>query len=93
MEIINQYLSIVIVVICVVIGYVWKSSTTLANKYIPLAVSVIGLILAIVNALINAQPITLDVIAMGLVSGLASTGLHQFVTRTFEKMQTIDVEK
>ena len=93
MEIINQYLSIVIVVICVVVGYVWKSSTTLANKYIPLVVALLGLILAIANAIANSQPITLDVIAMGLVSGLASTGLHQFVTRVFEKMEELDVKE
>lgn len=93
MEIINQYLSIVIVVICVVVGYVWKSSTTLANKYIPLVVALLGLILAIANAMANSQPITLDVIAMGLVSGLASTGLHQFVTRVFEKMEELDVKE
>ena len=93
MEIINQYLSIVIVVICVVVGYVWKTATPLANKYIPCVVTVLGLILAIVNALLNGQAITLEVIAMGLVSGLASTGLHQFVTRVFEKMEKLDVEK
>lgn len=93
MEIINQYLSIVIVVICVVVGYVWKSSTSFANKYIPLVVALLGLILAVANAYANSQPITLDVIAMGLVSGLASTGLHQFVTRVFEKMEELDVEK
>lgn len=90
MEIINQYLSIVIVVICCVTGYVWKSATTLANKYIPAVVTVLGLILAVVNALMNGQAITLDVVAMGLVSGLASTGLHQFVTRVFEKMEDLE---
>ena len=90
MEIISQYLSVVIVVICVVVGYVWKVCTPLANKYIPLVVTALGLILAIVNALTGNQPITLEVIAMGLVSGLASTGLHQFVTRVFEKMEQLE---
>lgn len=90
MEIINQYLSVVIVVICVVVGYVWKTATPLANKYIPAAVTALGLILAVVNAVLNGQAITLEVIAMGLVSGLASTGLHQFVTRVFEKMEQLE---
>lgn len=90
MEVINQYLSIVIVVICCVVGYVWKSATPLANKYIPLMVTILGLALAVANATLNGQAVTLDVIAMGLVSGLASTGLHQFVTRVFEKMEQLE---
>ncbi len=90
MEIINQYISVVIVAICVVVGYVWKTCTPLANNYIPAVVTVLGLALAVINALTTKQPITLEIIAMGLVSGLASTGLHQFVTRVFEKMEQLE---
>lgn len=72
----NQYLNIVIVGICLCVGYIIKNIYTKdsINKYIPLIVGVLGLVLAIVS---NINNITLEVILMGLFSGLASTGLYE----------------
>lgn len=92
MELINEYINIVIVIICVVVGYVWKKTTPFANGYIPLVVTVLGTALAIVNATSTGQPIDLSVIAVGMVSGLASTGLHQLVTRLLDELSNYGKE-
>lgn len=71
----NDYLSIIVVGICLCVGYVIRNSiTVIPNKYIPLIMIVLGLFL---NAWINSFQITPDVVLGGMFSGLASTGLHQ----------------
>lgn len=74
----NDYVVLVIVGICVCVGYVLKNSfPSLENKYIPLIMAVLGVVL---NVWI-VKVISPDVILGGMFSGLASTGLHQlFVT-------------
>ena len=64
----------VIVGICLCVGYVIKNSLTLVhNKYIPLIMAILGLIL---NVLIN-KGISPDIVLGGMFSGLSSTGVHQ----------------
>ncbi|MEW9080525.1 phage holin family protein [Terrisporobacter glycolicus] len=74
----NDYVVLVIVGICVCVGYVLKNSfPSLDNKYIPLIMAVLGVVL---NVWI-VKIISPDVILGGMFSDLASTGLHQlFVT-------------
>ncbi|WP_270305102.1 phage holin family protein [Terrisporobacter petrolearius] len=74
----NDYVVLVIVGICVCVGYVLKNSfPSLDNKFIPLIMAVLGVVL---NVWI-VKVISPDVILGGMFSGLASTGLHQlFVT-------------
>lgn len=74
----NDYVVLVIVGICVCVGYVLKNSfPSLDNKYIPLIMAVLGVVL---NVWI-VKVISPDVILGGMFSGLGSTGLHQlFVT-------------
>lgn len=70
----NDYLILVIVGICLCLGYIIKSSLNfIPNKYIPLIMAVTGCIL---NIWIN-KSVTADVILGGMFSGLASTGVHQ----------------
>ena len=70
----TQYFNIVIVGICLCTGYVVKTSTNIKNKYIPAIACIEGLVLAIA---VNYQAISLEVILMGMISGLASTGLYE----------------
>lgn len=74
----NDYIVLVIVGICLCIGYVIKTSVPkLNNQYIPLIMAILGIVLNI--WIVNT--ISPDVILGGMFSGLASTGLHQlFVT-------------
>ncbi len=69
----------VIVVACVLVGYIIKVTppfAKIANNYIPLIVTVIGAVLGIMG-----NGLTLEAIVYGAVSGLASTGLHQAFTQ------------
>lgn len=68
----NLYIPLVIAV-CLTVGYLMKKFLPTDNKYIPLTVTVLGAILGC----IDAQAVTLVAIASGMISGLASTGLHQ----------------
>ena len=70
----NNYAVPVIVGICLCIGYVIKNSLpSIKNRYIPLIMVTIGIIL---NIWIN-KSITPDILLAGMFSGLSSTGLHQ----------------
>lgn len=74
LEFLNNYLILVIVGICMCLGYIIKNSLDfIPNKYIPLIVGLTG---CIINIWIN-KSITPDIILGGMFSGLASTGLHQ----------------
>lgn len=75
-SVLTQYLSVVVVGICLCIGYIIKNSLDfIPNKYIPLIMGVLGLV---INILINLSTgITAETILAGLFSGLASTGLHE----------------
>lgn len=79
----NDYLVLVIVGICMCLGYIIKYSLSfIPNKYIPLIMAITGCVL---NIWIN-KSITPDVILGGMFSGLASTGVHQaFVNLIQEK--------
>ena len=68
-----------IVVICYLVGMTAKA-TTLENKYIPVVVGITGAILGVVGMYVVADfPAAniLEALAVGIVSGLASTGLDQ----------------
>ena len=70
----NDYVVLVVVGICLCIGYVLKNSfPKLDNKYIPLIMAILGVVL---NVWI-AKIISPDVLLAGMISGLSSTGLHQ----------------
>lgn len=74
LDFIFNYIVLVIVGICVCVGYVIKTSfPKVADKYIPLIMAILGTML---NIWITGsfEP---DVILGGMFSGLASTGLHQ----------------
>lgn len=77
----TAYLDFVIVGICIVIGLLVKHCTPLDNKYIPLIVAVVGLLIAVWSHW--GEGITPVVLLGGLFSGLASTGFHQVFKQLF----------
>lgn len=83
-SVLTQYFSIIVVGICLCVGYVIKTSLDfIPNKYIPAIMLVLGTVL---NILINISTgITAEVILVGMFSGLASTGLHQVFTQLINK--------
>ena len=72
----NEFLNVVIMGICLCVGYIIKNvvPNEKINKFIPLIAGGLGLLLAIVS---NLNNMSLNVILMGLFSGLASTGLYE----------------
>lgn len=70
----NEYFIPVIVGICLCVGYVIKTSIPkVNNSFIPMILSILGLLINIwINHTLNPS-----IVLGGLFSGLASTGLHQ----------------
>jgi len=84
MDFLNGYLVLIVVGICLCVGYVLKNivPTDKINKWIPLIMAVLGLVL---NMWLNGFAFTPEILLGGLVSGLASTGLHQAFKQFLEK--------
>lgn len=71
----TEYFVYVVVVACLVVGYIIKHATFLkwiSNDDIPVILALVG---AAINILVSG--LTIDSIVYGAVMGLASTGLHQ----------------
>lgn len=87
MEITNyltEYLVPVIVLLCLCVGYIIKHWLPDAdNRIIPTVCAVLGVVTA---CLMHLGGIDVNVVVGGLVSGLASTGLHQAFTQWVDKL-------
>lgn len=75
LEMLQEYFVIVVILICLCIGYILKNviTTDKINKFIPLIMAVIGVVL---NVWLNEWSFTLDILLGGLASGLASSGAY-----------------
>ena len=81
-NIIYDYIQPVILLICLAVGYIIKNlvETDKVNKYIPLIVGVLGIVLSVwVNGF------NIVAIAVGLMSGLCSTGLYELFKNLINK--------
>lgn len=77
--IIDLYIPVVMV-ICLCVGFVLKRFAPTDNKWIPLILLILGAALAC----IYSQGFKIDYIAAGMVTGLASVGLHQVFKQLIE---------
>ena len=76
----TQYFVLVVMVACLVVGYIIKASfDMIPNKYIPTILAIVG---AVLNAIVSG--VSVNSIVYGALMGLASTGLHQAFTRFVE---------
>lgn len=73
MEWITDHCLPIVLIACLIVGYLMKNFMPTDNKWVPLTVTILGAVLGCVAM----QQITLDAIVSGAVSGLGSTGLHQ----------------
>ena len=79
----TQYLSLVVMGICLCVGFVIKNSLDfIPNKYIPAIMLILG---TIINVLMNLSGISAEVILTGMLSGLASTGLYEMFKNFISK--------
>lgn len=74
LEFLKERLVPIIIIACLVVGYVIKTTPVLqeAREYIPFIVCILG---AILGATVNGMNV--EAIVIGAASGLASTGLYQ----------------
>lgn len=83
LSVLTQYISIIVVGICLCVGYVIKNSLDfIPNKYIPLIMLVLG---TLINVLMNLTGINAEVVLTGMFSGLASTGLYEMFKNLINK--------
>lgn len=76
-----------ITVICALVGQIVKA-TKLDNKWIPIIVGIAGLLLGIAGMHIMPDFPAKDILsamAVGIVSGLGATGIHQAVKQMSSK--------
>ena len=72
---VQEYISPIALIICLAVGYVIKHVVPgeAVNQFIPLIVALLGVGICAWSAM----SVTPEVICQGLVSGLASTGMHE----------------
>lgn len=79
----SEYAIPIVIGICLCIGFVIKQSLSFVpNKYIPLIMSVLGIVS---NVWLNQFLFTPEIMLGGLFSGLASTGLYELFRNMIEK--------
>lgn len=81
---INDYLVLIVLALCLCIGYIIKHVVPgeKINRYIPLIVGILGVVL---NSWLNAWALSPKILLGGLASGLASTGMHEAFKNLIEK--------
>ena len=83
MEYMNEYISMLVLIFCACVGFVIKNwvPNEKVNKFIPAILMMLGVI---INLWVNAWAFTPEIVLIGMVSGLASTGAHQMITKLIE---------
>ena len=83
MEVLQEYVVVVVMAICLAVGFIIKHSFAgIPNKYIPLILGVLGVVL---NAWVNGWMFTPEMVLRGLASGLAATGAFELVRNMAQK--------
>lgn len=84
-SILTEYFVLVVVVACLVVGYIIKHASFLKwvnNNDIPVILACVG---AILNPIVSG--LSVDTVVYGALMGLASTGLHQAFTKFIERSE------
>jgi len=89
MSFLTQYYIPIVLVGCLVVGYIMKKFMPTDNKWIPLTVTILGAVLGC----IASKGISLEAVVAGAVSGLAWTELHQLFTQFIDNGKIIGKEK
>lgn len=86
-ELLVSYIAPLILVACLCVGYVIKNVITNQeiNRYIPLIVLILG---AALNIWFEGA-ITLPIVVVGMVSGLASTGFYELIDKTILNVKKV----
>lgn len=91
MEILNQYVVVLVVGICLSVGYIIKHSLDfIPNRFIPLILGVLGVV---INVWLEGGNFTPEILLGGLASGLASTGAFEMVRNIIGKDQIVSSQQ
>lgn len=83
MDFLNDFLVLIVMGVCLCVGYIIKKLfADKVNRFIPLIMGVIGVF---INIWLNSFKLTPEILLSGLVSGLASTGMHQAFKQFIDK--------
>ena len=78
----SEFIVVITLAFCLGVGYIIKTSLDfIHNKYIPLIMGAIGVIF---NIFVSGE-VNPTVIVVGLISGLASTGMYELFRNFIEK--------
>lgn len=83
MEFLKDFIVLIVLGVCLCVGYIIKHliPSDKVNRFIPLIVAVLGVFM---NVWLNGFILTPAILLGGLVSGLASTGMHQMFKKFIE---------
>ena len=86
MEVFNDFIVVIVMLICLCVGYIIKHlvDNSKVNKFIPLIMAVLGVV---VNTWLNGWAFTPEILLGGMASGLASTGMHQAFKQFIHKSE------
>ena len=84
MNFLSDYFELIIIGICLCIGYIVKNviPSKSVNRFIPLIMGVVGVALAL---WIHGFSLSPEILLSGLISGLASTGMFEMFRQFIEK--------
>lgn len=74
-----EYVDLVTLGICLCVGYALKHAKVfekIGNQYIPATVLILGTLISVIN---HWGSVNAAVVLGGMISGLASTGLHEML--------------
>ena len=83
LSILTEYFVLVVMVACLVVGYIIKHATFLKwinNNDIPVILAIVG---AVLNPFVSG--LSVESVVYGALMGLASTGFHQAFKKFVEK--------
>ena len=84
MEIFNDYLQMIIIGVCLCVGYIIKNiiPNEKINRFIPLIMGIIGIAMSV---WINRFTISPEILLSGMISGLSSTGMYELFKNFIKK--------
>ena len=89
MDIFTEYINVIVVGVCLCVGYILKHliTTDKINKYIPLIVGCLGVTISVwLNMSFTPQ-----ILLTGLISGLSSTGFYEMFKKFIKRGDTNEV--
>ena len=76
MEALSEYVVVIVMAICLAVGYIIKHFLPLDNKWISLIMGALGIVL---NIWVSGLVFTPQILLGGIASGLAATGAFELI--------------